>query len=538
MLLNRDSVIFLIVLMAFFCSAAYSQHQNVLIGDYFVEKIYYPNEPSITVNLQNPDLMLVTTNGPFNNYYYSVDGGQSWTRAGDFSFSLGLWGDPCVVADALGNFYFFHLARFRDGNGNLQMPDRIYCRKINSSNMQGGWTNVSYFGYNPPKMQDKEWAVYDPLYNNLYVVWTEFDEYGNPSPDCHTNVLFSRSTDHGLSWSVPVRINEISGDCLDGENTPMQAVPAVGPNGEVYVSWSGPAGIVFDKSTDQGETWLDSDIFVSDQPGGRPFPVPGIYRGGTLPMITCDVSGGPYNGTIYINWPDLRNGTDDADIWLSKSTDGGNIWSDLKRVNNDPPGNHQLFPWLAVDQKNGNIYCVFYDRRNYDDNRTDVYLAFSGDGGESFNNHRISETPFIPNSSVFMGDYSVVFADNNIIRPVWARMDDSHVTVWTSIINYELITDVEEYPSEISPRGLNISAIFPNPFNSFTTIEYSIPGEGKITLKLHDILGREIQTLFAGNKGRGIYQYKLDTKNMPSGVYFVSLLFEGSFKTKKMIVLK
>ena len=525
----------LIVLISF---TTFCQHQNILVGDYFPEKNYYPNEPSITANLQNPNLMLVTTNGPVNNYYYSLDGGENWIRAGEYSFTLGLWGDPCVVADTSGNFYFFHLERLRDTGGTLLMPDRIFCRKINSNNMESGWSNVSFTGYNPPKMQDKEWAVYDPVNNNLYVVWTEFDEYGNPSPDCKSNVLFSRSTDGGLTWSNAIRINEVSGDCLDGENTPMQVVPTVGPNGEIYVSWPGPVGIVFDRSTDQGGTWLDNDIFVSDKPGGRPFPVPGISRGGTLPMVTCDVSGGPFNGTIYLNWPDLRNGSNDADIWLSKSVDGGNTWSELKRVNNDPPGKHQLFPWLAVDQTNGNLYCIFYDRRNYNDSRTDVYIAFSSDGGETFNNHRISETPFIPYGNVFIGDYSVVLAHNNIIRPVWARMDNGYVSVWTAIIDQELLTNVVESDNDILPTVLDIQAIFPNPFNNSTTIQYSLPNSGNLTLKIFDFLGREVKTLLEGEKSSGIYQLQLNTLDMASGVYFVNLIFDEMLKTKKMILLK
>ena len=80
--------------------------------------------------------MLVTTNGPVNNYYYSLDGGENWIRAGEYSFTLGLWGDPCVVADTSGNFYFFHLERLRDTGGTLLMPDRIFCRKINNNNME------------------------------------------------------------------------------------------------------------------------------------------------------------------------------------------------------------------------------------------------------------------------------------------------------------------------------------------------------------------------------------------------------------------
>jgi hypothetical protein len=53
-----------------------------MIGDYFPERDYYPNEPSIAINPRNPDQMIVTTNGPVENYYYSDDGGITWTRGG------------------------------------------------------------------------------------------------------------------------------------------------------------------------------------------------------------------------------------------------------------------------------------------------------------------------------------------------------------------------------------------------------------------------------------------------------------------------
>jgi len=162
--------------------------------------------------------------------------------------------------------------------------------------------------------------------------------------------MFSRSTDGGGSWSTPLRINEVSGDCLDRENTVHQAVPAVGPDGGVYVCWSGPAGIVVDVSMDQGKSWLDHDIFVSEIPGGRPFPVLGFCRGGCLPMIACDRSQGPHRATVYVHWPDQRNGPDDTDIWLSRSTDNGMTWSDPLRVNDDPPGGSSSsfpgWPWI------------------------------------------------------------------------------------------------------------------------------------------------------------------------------------------------
>ena len=55
----------------------------------------------------------------------------------------------------------------------------------------------------------------------------------------------SKSTNSGANWSSALRINKKAGNCLDEDNTVEGAVPCVGPNGEIYVLWSGPLGIVF-----------------------------------------------------------------------------------------------------------------------------------------------------------------------------------------------------------------------------------------------------------------------------------------------------
>jgi hypothetical protein len=508
-----------------------------MVGDYFTEKNYYPNEPSIAINPNNTDQMIVTTNGPVNNYYYSTDGGLTWTRAGEYSFDDGLWGDPCVVADALGNFFFFHLERPRI-EGVLEMPDRIYCRKIAADQMESGWSDVSFTGLNPPKMQDKEWGAYDPVSGNLYVVWSEFDVYGSDDPDHYTNVLFSRSLNGGTTWSEAKRINEISGDCLDESDSVMGAMPAVGPDGEIYVSWPGPNGITIDKSMDEGQTWLAHDIQVADNPAGDHYTVPSISRGGSVPVIACDNSNGPHRGTVYVNWSDWSSGPTDTDVWLSKSTDGGMTWSDPIRVNDDPPGKHQVFHWLTVDPTNGYLYVVFYDRRNYDDSRTDVYLAVSRDGGETFSNHLISGSPFTPYWRTFMGDYSNIVARGDVIRPVWARMDDRKVTVWTAIIDPDLITNVPDSNLDNLPDEFELSSLYPNPFNASTAISYRLPHGGDVSLRVYNILGEEVAELVSGYGDAGEHSVVWEAEGFASGVYFVRLSFAGKVETRKAVLIR
>lgn len=151
--------------------------------------------------------------------------------------------------------------------------------------------------------------------------------------------------------------------------------------------------------------------------------------------MACDMSSSAYRGTLYISWCDQRNGYDNSDIFISSSTDEGITWSQPLKVNDDSGTSHQFYNWLTVDNYNGYIYIVFYDRRNYVNDLTDVYLAVSKDGGRTFENERISESPFMPLSSTFMGDYTNIIANNGMVRPIWTRLDSNSLSVWTAIID-------------------------------------------------------------------------------------------------------
>ena len=91
-------------------------------------------------------------------------------------------------------------------------------------------------------------------------------------------------------------------------------------------------------------------------------------------------------------------------------------------------------PWMAIDQTTGFIYIVFYDRRDHHDLQTDVYLAWSVDGGASFKNVKISETSFVPDEKEFFGDYTNIAAHKGTITPIWTRMENGKTSIWTAVI--------------------------------------------------------------------------------------------------------
>lgn len=414
--------VFLLILV----SNSFAQYQNVRIDG---PQSQQPEEVSIAINPANTSILAAGAN--IDHFYNSLDGGLTWGEK-HMSSTLGVWGDPCILFDSLGNLYYGHLSNPISG----YWIDRIVVQK--STNYGVTWNDGAGIGLGiSPRVQDKEWLAVDltqsPYKGNIYVSWTEFDDYSSYDPNDSSRIRFSRSTDQGETWSDAVTISDRSGDCVDSDNTTEGAVPAVGPNGEIYISWAGPLGLMFDKSLDGGITW-GTDVFISDIPGGWDFDVPGIWRCNGLPITMCDISSSPYQGNIYVCWGDQRNGTSNTDVFFSRSTDGGNTWSPALKINDDNTDRHQFFPWMTIDQTTGHIWGVFYDRRNTTGSATDIYVVKSTDGGVSFENFKVNESSFIPTSSVFFGDYTNITAWDGKVFPIWMRLDNTILTVWTALI--------------------------------------------------------------------------------------------------------
>ena len=86
--------------------------------------------------------------------------------------------------------------------------------------------------------------------------------------------------------------------------------------------------------------------------------------------------------------------------------------------------------------------------------------------------------------------------------------------------------------------ALTIDNNYPNPFNPTTTITYSLPNDGFVTLKVYDMLGREVAELVSSQKFAGKYSVQFDASKFSSGMYVYKLSSDKFTAVKKMMLVK
>jgi hypothetical protein len=91
----------------------------------------------------------------------------------------------------------------------------------------------------------------------------------------------------------------------------------------------------------------------------------------------------------------------------------------------------------------------------------------------------------------------------------------------------------------VAPDKIVLAQNYPNPFNPSTVIDFVVPTSGFATMKVYNVLGQEVASLFEGNADAGrIYTARFTASNLPSGLYFYTLRSAGKVETKRMILMK
>ena len=414
------SVTFFLVLLAFQLKA---QIKNSKLDESNAKQAF---EPSVAISMKDPKNTVVTSAS--NNVYYSTDGGLSW-RKSTVEYRSGVSGSMIVVPGGKDSFFILHRT-------NLSGSERLVCHESGDGGKT--WSDGAMIDDDEKRMMlDQRWQrVTTDMKGNLYTTWTQSDKYASTDTACHSYIYYSQSSD-GKKWSTPVRISQKGGKCEEGDYMTAGSSPAINADGRVYAVWANNGKIFFDRSFDGGDMWLSTDLPIADQPGGWALDVPGHKRINGLPQVVVDHSKGALSGSLYVCWADQRNGAKDTDIWLTRSSNGGDNWTSPAKVTSGESGRQQYYPVMAIDQTTGAIFVVYYDREAGDEMKTDVYLAYSVDGGNKFDTLKISESPFTPSEDVDIGDYIGLTAYKGIVVPVWTRVEDGKTSIWTTTIKLD-----------------------------------------------------------------------------------------------------
>jgi len=133
--------------------------------------------------------------------------------------------------------------------------------------------------------------------------------------------------------------------------------------------------------------------------------------------------------------------------------------------------------------------------------------------------------------------------DNKINKVVYLAFpfetiypDEDRIDLWKGI--YDFLIYEPKVESEIIPAKYYLSDNYPNPFNPTTSIKYSLPEQQFVSLKIFDILGKEVASLVNENKSAGNYEVNFDASNLSSGVYFYQFRAGNFTETKKMLLMK
>ena len=373
------------------------------------------SEPHVAVDPTDPDRLVGASKAFTGNATYrfrvgtfvSDDGGRTWRDRGPLPglADYDVVSDPVVAFGPDGAAYVVVVgASVGPAAGIAANGWGIFAYR----STDGGRAFAGPVAVDVGQADDKPWLAVDrsdgPGRGTVYVVWVD---------GCTT--YLSRS----LGGSRPFSPRRRLMDACAG------AQVAVGPDGTVYVA--APATVPIERphqllltiSRDAGATFSPPDPVL--RLGTMPTTLEGGFRAATLPQLVI----APDSGDLLVVWNDRRDGT--PDVWLSRSTDGGETFSTPIRVNR-VAANDQFQPTSAAGQ-GGTVVVAWFDRSADPDNRlADVSIARSTDGGATFGPAvRVSTQRFDPalaaprdrNGARFFGDYQGLALTADVAVPFW-----------------------------------------------------------------------------------------------------------------------
>jgi hypothetical protein len=237
---------------------------------------------------------------------------------------------------------------------------------------------------------------------------------------------------------------------------------------------------------------------------------------------------------VNVVWQDRRDGN--FEIYQKSSQDAGVSWGADMRLTNNTSISHNPSVVVYAAAPVIAVHVVWNDDRDGND---EIYYKNSINGGNTW-----SSDTRLTNST---GDSysSSVAVSGTVVHVVWNDNRDGNFEIYYKRNPTGNAVAINNISTEI-PSSYSLSQNYPNPFNPTTNVQFSIPqpvilSAAKnlfVTLKIYDILGKEVATLVNEILQAGTYEVKFDGSTLNSGVYFYKLQTGDFVDVKKMILIK
>jgi hypothetical protein len=341
-----------------------------------------------------------------------------------------------------------------------------------------------------------------PYHGNVYLLCT-VKRNSNPDP---ADVMFARSTDSGVTWSSPVRVN----DDLSTSAYQWFGTMSVAPTGRIDVIWldtrdnpgSYNSALYYSNSKDGGETWSPNEK-LSDSFNPH-VGWPQQNKMGDYFHMVSDSNG------ASLAWAATFN--NEQDVYYSYITDTtGTIPVELLSFSVSMAANVVTLNWSTASELNNRGFEIerSTDKTNW---RTIGFREGKGTTSE-------------PQQYYYSDKLSDIVSSELFYRLKQIDFDGSS--------EYSDIVEVE-----ITPSAFSLSQNYPNPFNPVTKIKYSIPQSSNVVVKVFDVLGNEVATLVNEQKQAGTYELEFSSSGLSSGLYFYTMSAGSFIETKKMVFMK
>lgn len=334
-----------------------------------------------------------------------------------------------------------------------------------------------------------------------------------------TDVGVYMSSDQGQSWS------EKNNGLADSET--IHSFDSF--KGGLY---AGAQGILY-KSEDDGESWTEIPFFLSLS------KILNIEISDSLYYVLTDVSGEASKGRVFKsadqgqNWDavyeadnltDLVSSTHGSLAYLSRRAGGQQISGLISLTDYGENVNpYESFTSIGVTKVVGIGSTLFVGyTRWYDSFESGVMYNTAGDD-EGW----IVANEGLPDKFIYgmSANETYLFVSNS--DSLFARRPLSDFGITTDV------KEIDEVPTDFA-----LDQNYPNPFNPSTTIRFSIPKQSNVSLKVYDVIGKEVAELVNSEKAAGSYEVDFNAQNLSSGIYFYTLKAGNLTQSKKMLLIK